>query len=112
MTNRDFFASLTAGSVVTDEQAAIALKMIENLDKTNANRKAKSNEKKSAEDAPLMASVVEYLTANAGAHTASEVATACDISTSKATALLKKIDGIVVGETKIKSRVVKTYAIA
>lgn len=111
MTTTELLTAIVTGATVTAEMEAEAKSMLEKRAKGYEARKARAGAKKSAEDAPLIALAREAL-ADHAPHTASDVAITLDVSTSKATALLKKVEGVVIGETRIKSRVVKTYTLA
>ena len=76
----------------------------------NAKRK-NSPSKKSVENEPIKAQIKSILTDTP--HTASEIAETVGISTQKASALLRQIDGLTVTEVKVKGKgKVKGYALA
>ena len=109
MTNKNFFESITLGTTITAEQAQKAQEMLASLLKSEASREAKRAEKKSA-DLPLVEKVVTFLKSK-GTATASEIAEAIGVSTSKATALVKQVEGVVIGEGRNGNRIVKTYSL-
>lgn len=77
-----------------------------------ARRNAKSAEKRATENAPLVEAVTNLLHSNAKVFTAAEVKDAIEgiDSTSKATAILKSIEGLKVTEVVVNKRVVKGYS--
>lgn len=109
MTNKNFFESITLGTTITEEQAQKAQELLASLLKSEANRAEKRAEKKSA-DLPLIKKVVEFLHTKESA-TASEIAEAIGVTTSKATVLAKQVEGVVIGEGRNGNRVVKTYSL-
>lgn len=88
-----------------------AKKLLDSYQKQVEKRKSKAAEKKSIEDAPIIEAVTNYLRENPGAHTASDIAAAVGIKTPKATAVLRKVEGVNVGEGKKDKRIVKTYSL-
>lgn len=109
MTKREFYEAIISGQM-NEELQAFATELRDKLDRTNELRKAKPS-KKSVENEPLKASIVSVLTEANGVMTASEVANAIGITTSKASALLRQIDNLVVSEVKAKHGKVKGYTI-
>ena len=103
MTTREF---LTA--VVNSDSAAIAeaQKRLNEMDGKAASNKAKRD----ADNAPVIAIVKEIL-ADGKTHTASDIAARANITTPKATAIVKKIDGIKVDSVTVNKRVVNGYHI-
>lgn len=109
MTKREFYEAIISGQM-NEELQAFATELRDKLDHANALRKDKPS-KKSVENEPIKANIVNVLTEANGVMTASEVASALEISTSKASALLRQIDGLTVTEVKGKSGKVKGYRI-
>ena len=100
MTNREFFTAIV-NSEVSDELKAFATESIAKLDARNAKRSEKPS-KKSLENAPLIAKIAEFLTSEP--KLASEIAKELEISTQKASALLRQIDGVSVCDVKVKGK--------
>lgn len=96
-----------------EEVKAFAQKEVEKMDERNARRSATPSKTAIANE-PIKAEIVKFL----GNHyddvlTASDVAEAVGISTQKASALLRQIDGLTVTEVKVKGKgKVKGYALA
>ena len=88
-----------------------AQKLLDSYQKQTEKRNAKAAEKKSIEDAPIIEAITNYLRENPGAHTASDIGTAVGITHSKATAILRKVEGVNVGEGVVNKRIVKTYSL-
>lgn len=111
MTTRNFYETIAANETLSAELREFAAAAIEKMDKTNASRAEKAAEKKSIEDAPIIEAIINYLRENPGVHTASDIANAVGIKTPKATAVLRKVEGVNVGEGKKDKRIVKTYSL-
>lgn len=111
MTTRNFYETIAANETLSAELREFAAAAIEKMDKSAASRAEKAAEKKSIEDAPIIEAVTNYLRENPGAHTASDIATAVGIKTPKATAVLRKVEGVNVGEGQKDKRIVKTYSL-
>lgn len=109
MTTNELLTAIVSRSLITDEMVEKAQAMLDVDAKSKANGIAKRAEKASAENAPLIAECVKFLAD--GAHTASEIAIALDISTPKATVIAKAVPNVVIGSTKLKGRSVKTYSL-
>lgn len=94
---------------VTDEMKDFANSEITKMNDRNAKRKA-SPSKTAIANEPIKAEIVKGLTNEP--KTASEIAKEVGISTQKASALLRQIDGLTVTEVKIKGKgKVKGYSI-
>ena len=89
-----------------------AQKLLDAYQKQNEKRNSKAAEKRAAENAPLVEAVTNLLRSNAKVWTAAEVKDSIDgiESTSKATAILKSIEGLKVTEVVVNKRVVKGYS--
>lgn len=111
MTTRNFYETIAANETLSAELREFAAAAIEKMDKSAVSRAEKAAEKKSIEDAPIIEAITNYLRENPGAHTASDIGTAVGITHSKATAVLRKVEGINVGEGKKDKRIVKTYSL-
>lgn len=109
MTRREMFEAIVNGNV-TEEVIAMAQNEITKMDERNAKRK-NSPSKKSVENEPIKAKISEVLTNTP--QSASEIAEKVEISTQKASALLRQIEGLSVTEIKVKGKgKVKGYALA
>ena len=120
MTNREFYEMVTLfvndSDLVVDKGelgeklVAKATEEIAKLDARNASRKNKPS-KTQIENAPIIAKIAELLTDTP--MRASEIAEALGISTSKASALAKKVEGVVVTDVKVKGKgTQKGYSLA
>lgn len=108
MTRREFLEMVIEGKV-TDEMKDFANSEITKMNDRNAKRKASPSKKAIANEA-IKAKIVEVLTDEP--KTAREIADEVIISTQKASALLRQIDGLTVTEVKIKGKgKVKGYSI-
>lgn len=109
-----YFLSAIANGEMYPEIQADAAELLEKHNKAAASRNSKAAEKRAAENAPLVEAVTDLLKANEGRfYTASEIKNLVDgiESTSKATAILKMVEGIKVGEVVVDKRVVKGYSL-
>lgn len=108
MTNREMFTAIVEGNV-TDEVVAKAQEEIAKLDARNEKRK-NTPSKKAIENAPIIEAIKGVLTDEP--MTASEIAEKVEISTQKASALLKQVEGVTVSEVKVKGKGTrKAYAV-
>ena len=112
MTMKELLNSLTEGTTVTAEMAEKAQAELTKMATEAANRAAKAKEKKASEDAPLV-DAVKVLLSDHQVRTASQVRDAVDgiDSTSKATAICKRIEDIKVSEVQVDKRIVKGYSL-
>ena len=109
MTRREMFEAIVNGNV-TDEVVAMAQNELVKMDERNARRKNKPTKNALANE-PIKAQILEVLTDTP--MVASAVAEAVGITTQKASALLRQIDGLTVTEVKVKGKgKVKGYALA
>ena len=109
MTEREFLNAVIAETQNTD-LASYAVAKLEKLDARNAKRAEKPS-KKSLENAPLIEKIKTLLTSEP--MLASAVAEKLEISTQKASALLRQIDGVSVTDVKVpKKGMQKGYFIA
>ena len=100
MTNREFFTAIV-NSDLNDEMKAFATEAIEKLDARNAKR-ANTLSKTQKENAPLIEKIASLLTSEP--KLASELAKEMEISTQKASALVKKVEGVSVCDVKVKGK--------
>lgn len=112
MTMKELLNSLTEGTTVTAEMAEKAQAELTKMATEAATRAAKAKEKKASEDAPLV-DAVKALLSDHQVRTASQVRDAVDgiDSTSKATAICKRIEGIKVSDVQVDKRIVKGYSL-
>lgn len=112
MTNREFFNAIISANVA-EEVKAFAKDEIAKLDKKNEKRRNTPNKTQVANE-PLKAKILELLAS--GKKVASEIATALEVSTQKASSLclqLVKEGAIVSSDVKVKGKgSVKGYALA
>lgn len=85
MTYREFYTAVENGEH-TDEMVAFAKTALAKLDERNAKRASKPS-KTAVANEPLKASIVEWLAANEGKHIASEIGSALNLTTPKASSL-------------------------
>lgn len=123
MTNREFYEMVTLfvndSDLILDKNElgerliTKANEEIAKLDARNAKR-ASTPSKKSLENEPIKAKIVEFLAS--GSHLASEIASGCEISTSKASALCRQLvesGSLTVCDVKVKGKgTQKSYSLA
>ena len=100
MTNREFFENVIT-MVENEEMQEKAKSLIEALDRRNAKR-AERPSKTEIANAPIIKEISEILTHEP--MLASAIAEKVGISTQKASALVKKIDGVQVVDVKVKGK--------
>lgn len=112
MTKREFYEAIAKGEV-TVEMQELAVEYIEKMDESNEKRKTKVTAKQ-IENEAVKDKILAVLTAEG--QTASTVGAAVEISTQKASALLRQLvaDGKVVqGEAKVEKKgLQKVYTLA
>lgn len=113
MTEREFLSTIIAANI-SDEITDHAKKNVAKLDKRNATPSKAEREKREANEAIKVQ--IATLLADGATRVASEIATAIEVSTSKASALLRQMSEageVSVSEVKIKGKgKVKGYALA
>ena len=107
MTKREFLNEVIA-TVEREDLVEFATVELEKMDARNAARKDKPS-KKSLENAPIIEAIKGVLTDEP--QTASDIAGKVEISTQKASALLRQIEGLTVTEVKTKKGKVKGYSL-
>ena len=100
MTNREFFNAVIANEI-TDEVIAHATESLTKLDVRNAKRAERQTKTQIANE-PIIKAIADLLTSEP--MRASEIAEACGISTQKASALVKKVEGVSVTDVKVKGK--------
>ncbi len=109
MTQRDFYAKVI--ELVQDaEVVAKAEEELAKMDARNEKRKAQPS-KKAIENAPIIEKIADFLAEQNEVVTARQIADALELTTSKVSALIKKIDDVKVSEVVVDRRVVKGYAL-
>lgn len=109
MTKREFLEAVIA-KIEDAELKLYAEQEITKMDERNARRASKPS-KTAVANEPIKAKIVEVLTSEP--MTASAIAEKVEISTQKASALLRQIEGLAVTEVKVKGKgKVKGYALA
>lgn len=104
MTNVELLKAIVNGTVVTQEMEDKAKEIIaKSIEKANA-KNSKAKEKLAKENAPLLASLTEYMTTH-NVVIASEIATTLGVSVPKASALCKKM--VELGKASVKDVKVK-----
>ena len=113
MTTKNFYNAIASNESLSAELREFAANAIVKMDKESANRNSKAAEKRAAENAPFVEAVTNLLRSNSKVWTATEVKDAIEgiDSTSKATAILKMVEGIKVSEVAINRRIVKGYSL-
>lgn len=113
MTEREFLSAVIAANI-SEEITEHAKKNVAKLDKRNATPSKAEREKREANDAIKVQ--IAALLADGSTRIASEIATAIEVSTSKASALLRQMSEageVSVSEVKIKGKgKVKGYALS
>ena len=100
MTNREFYTAVIADTQ-NEELKAFATEAIAKLDERNAKRASKESAKQIANE-PIIKAITEVLTSEP--MLASKIAELCEISTQKASALVKKVEGVQSTDVKVKGK--------
>ena len=100
MTQREFYNTVIA-TTDNDELKDFATSAIAKLDERNAKRAAKLSKTQIANE-PIIKAIADLLTSEP--MLASEIASALEISTPKASALVKKVEGVSVCDVKVKGK--------
>ena len=100
MTQREFYNAVIAETQNAD-LAKFAVEALEKLDARNAKRSEKPSKTQIANE-PIIKSISEMLTTEP--MLASDIASALDITTQKASALVKKVEGVQVVDVKVKGK--------
>lgn len=113
MTNREFFVAVAASD--NAELSEKAKELLAGLDSKNSKRADTEKAKRAAENAPIIAAIKEYAPTAGKVVLASEIAAACGISTSKASALLRALTAegyFTAADAKVKGKgTVKAYTV-
>ncbi len=104
MTNKEFYNAVINAEISDEvtEKATILLQRVEDSNSAKTRKKAEEN-------APLIQAVTELLTGKAEPTLASEIGAHLGVTTSKATAVAKKVEGVQIVEVKVNGRKVNGY---
>ena len=105
MTNKEFFANVISANL-SDEMTEKAQAMLDQLTKEREKASARVNSKKLAENAPIL-DAIRNLMRDGKKRLTSEVATELELSTPKASALLRQLvalDELAVEDVKVKGK--------
>lgn len=108
MTNREYHTAVMNGTI-NDEVIAKAKEEIAKLDARNAHRSATLTPKQK-ENLEVVKKIAEVLTSEP--MLASVIAEKCGITVSKASALVKQVEGVSVTDVKVKGGTRKGYYLA
>jgi hypothetical protein len=100
MTKREFLNAVIAETQNT-ELASFAVAELEKLDARNAKRSERPSKTQIANE-PIIKAIAELLTSEP--MLASEIANTLDITTQKASALVKKVEGVQSVDVKVKGK--------
>ena len=110
MTMKELLTAVVEGAVVTAEMQEKAQAELAKMAAEAERRAQKAAEKRTSEDAPLLAQAAELLSDHV-VRTAKDIGVALDVSTPKATALMRKLEGVKVSEVTVDKRIVKGYSL-
>lgn len=111
MTKNEFFAAIVAEESIAQELRDYAQSALDK-DAEAKKKRASKPSKAQIENAPLYPIVMNHIVSIGGVLTAAEIGSLMDVSTSKASSLLRKLEGegkLVATECKGKSGKVKGY---
>ena len=113
MKNMNEFLSTIANGTINDEAIEFAKNELTKRATANANAAVKRNDKWYAENGALLEAVRNLLVSASHAVTAAEIVASIDgiDSTSKATAVVKRIEGVRVVDVQVDKRIVKGYTL-
>ena len=100
MTQRDFYNAVINANI-NEEMSSFASEAITKLDERNAKRASKPSKTQIANE-PIIKAISEVLTSEP--MLASKIAELCEISTQKASALVKKVEGVQSVDVKVKGK--------
>ena len=110
MTMKEMLTAMTEGAVVTAEMAEKAQAELAKMASEAERRAQKAAEKRTSEDAPLLALAAELLSDHT-VRTAKDIGVELNVSTSKATALMRKLEGVKVTKVTVDKRIVNGYSL-
>lgn len=99
MTRKEMFAK-AMNEVTSVELIDFFKNEINKIDEANARKKSKASLSKAIEDKPIIEAIVNYLTGR-DFTLASDIASACGVTTQKVQGVIKKIDNIEVTDVKV-----------
>ena len=113
MTTKNFYNAIATNENLSAELREFAANAIVKMDKESASRNSKAAEKRAAKNAPFVEAVTNLLRNSSKVFTAAEVKDAIEgiDSTSKATAILKMVEGVKVSKVVVNKRVVNGYSL-
>ena len=100
MTQRDFYTAVINANL-SEEMSTFATEAIAKLDARNAKRAEKPSKTQIANE-PIIKAIASVLTDEP--MLASKIAELCEISTQKASALVKKVEGVQSVDVKVKGK--------
>jgi hypothetical protein len=100
MTQRDFYNAVINANI-NEEMSSFATEAIAKLDERNAKRASKPSKTQIANE-PIIKAIASVLTDEP--MLASKIAELCEISTQKASALVKKVEGVQSVDVKVKGK--------
>ena len=100
MTQREFYTAVINANI-NEEMSSFASEAIAKLDERNAKRASKPSKTQIANE-PIIKAITEVLTSEP--ILASKIAELCEISTQKASALVKKVEGVQSVDVKVKGK--------
>ena len=106
MTMKEMLTAVVEGAVVTAEMAEKAQAELAKMAAEAEKRAQKAAEKRTSEDAPLLALAAELLSDHT-VRTAKDIGVELGVSTPKATALMRKLEGVKVSDVQVDKRIVK-----
>jgi hypothetical protein len=110
MTIKELLTATVEGAVVTAEMQEKAQAELVKMAAEAERRAQKAAEKRTSEDAPLLEKAQALLSDHV-VRTAKDIGVALDVSTPKATALMRKLEGVKVTEVTVDKRIVKGYSL-
>ncbi len=110
MTMKEMLTAVVEGAVVTAEMAEKAQAELAKMAAEAERRAQKAAEKRTSEDAPLLALAAELLS-NHTVRTAKEIGVELGVSTPKATALMRKLEGVKVSDVQVDKRIGKGFSL-
>jgi len=100
MTQRDFYNAVINANI-NEEMSSFATEAIAKLDERNAKRASKPSKTQIANE-PIIKAIASVLTDEP--MLVSKIAELCEISTQKASALVKKVEGVQSVDVKVKGK--------
>lgn len=113
MKNMNEFLTTIASGTINDEAIAFAQNELNKRAAANASAATKRTDKWYAENGELLNAVTDLLTSASHPLTCAEIMASVEgiNSTSKATAVVKRIEGVKVTDVQVDKRIVKAYSL-